>query len=89
MPAISSFFGIVIYMYCFDDERHQLPHVHAKYQGMAAAFSLLDGERVAGRLPRPQTRLVQRWIGIHREELLTAWRLAVAGQPPFCIDPLT
>lgn len=27
------FYGIVIYLYFFDDERHKPPHIHAKYQG--------------------------------------------------------
>jgi hypothetical protein len=30
MPTISMFFGIVINMYCFDNERHKLPDVHAR-----------------------------------------------------------
>lgn len=30
MPAISMFYGIVIYLYFFDDERHKLPHIHSK-----------------------------------------------------------
>ncbi len=33
MPTISMFYGIVICLYFFDDERHKLPHIHAKYQG--------------------------------------------------------
>lgn len=27
MPTISMFYGIVIYLYFFDDERHKLPHI--------------------------------------------------------------
>ena len=40
MPTISSFFGVIIYLYFFDDERHGLPHIHAKYQGQEAVFSI-------------------------------------------------
>jgi hypothetical protein len=29
------FYGIVIYLYFFDDERHKLPHIHARYSGQA------------------------------------------------------
>lgn len=43
MPAISMFYGIVIYLYLFDDERHKLPHIHARYQGQDATFSIMDG----------------------------------------------
>jgi hypothetical protein len=88
MPAISMFFGIVIYLYFFDDERHKAPHIHAKYQGENASFSILDGEILSGRFPIPKMRLVQAWIEIHREELLANWDLAVNGAHPFQIEPL-
>ncbi|TXG97093.1 MAG: DUF4160 domain-containing protein [Rhodocyclaceae bacterium] len=88
MPTISMFYGIVICLYFFDDERHNLPHIHAKYQGEEAAFSILDGEVLNGSIPPGKTRLVQAWIEIHRESLLADWDLAVNGQIPFSIDPL-
>lgn len=43
MPTISMFYGIIVAMYFYDDERHHLPHIHAKYQGQDASFSILDG----------------------------------------------
>lgn len=70
MPAISTFYGIVVYLYFFDDERHKLPHVHAKYQGQEGVFSMLDGALLAGEIPVAKSRLVQAWIEIHREALL-------------------
>lgn len=88
MPTISMFYGIIITLYFFDDERHHLPHIHAKYQGQDASFSILDGAVLNGEIPLPKTRLVQAWIEIHREALLADWELAVNGQPPFAIDPL-
>lgn len=88
MPAISMFYGVVIYLYFFDDERHKLPHIHARFQGRDASFSILDGALIAGDLPTAKARLVQAWIEIHREELVADWELAASGQPPFPIDPL-
>lgn len=88
MPTISMFFGIVIYMYFYDNERHQLPHIHAKYQGKDATFSILDGEVIAGEIPAAKAKLVQAWIEIHREELMANWDLAINGEPLFRIDPL-
>ena len=32
-------------------------------------------------------KLVQAWIEIHREDLMVDWKLAVAGEPVFKIDP--
>jgi hypothetical protein len=88
VPAISMFYGIVIYLYFFDDERHKLPHIHARFQGHNASFSILDGAVLAGDIPLAKIKLVQAWIEIHRDELVADWDLAVSGQPPFPIDPL-
>lgn len=88
MPTISMFYGIVICLYFFDDERHNLPHLHAKYQGQEAAFSILDGSILAGDIPQSKRRLVQAWIEIHRDSLLANWELAVNGLPPYAIEPL-
>ena len=88
MPTISMFYGIVIYLYFFDDERHKLPHIHAKYQGQDASFSILDGSILSGEIPQGKVKLVQAWIEIHREALMADWELAVNGEPPFRIEPL-
>ena len=88
MPAISMFYGIIIYMYFFDDERHKLPHIHAKYQGAEAVFAIGDGSVLSGDLPVSRTRLIQAWIEIHRDALLADWALAVRGEALFQIDPL-
>ena len=88
MPAISMFFGVVIYMYFFDDAAHNTPHIHARHQGKEASLSITDGSVLAGALPAAKLRLVQAWIEIHRDELVADWELAVNGQTPFPIDPL-
>lgn len=82
------FYGIVIYLYFYDDERHKLPHIHTRYQGEDASFSILDGAVISGSIPIAKTRLVQARIEIHRESLQADWELAVNGQTPFAIDPL-
>ena len=88
MPTISMFYGIIISLYFYDDERHKLPHIHAKYQGQDASFSILDGELLSGEIPPAKTKLVQAWIEIRREDLLANWELAINGQSLFPIDPL-
>jgi hypothetical protein len=67
MPMISSFYGILIYMY-WDD--HPPPHIHAIYGGEEAIVSVTSGEIVAGNLSRPTLRLVREWIGLRRPSLL-------------------
>ena len=58
------------------------------YAGDEAVFAIETGESLDGYLPRRQTRLVQAWIEIRREELMADWSLAAKGQPVFNIDPL-
>ena len=88
MPPISMFYGIVIYLYFFDDERHKLLHIHARYRGQETSFSITDGAMLRGETPNAKARLVQAWIEIHREALVADWELAASGQAPFPIDPL-
>ncbi|MCK7544830.1 DUF4160 domain-containing protein [Marinobacter bryozoorum] len=88
MPVISMFYGILIRMYLLDNQHHNLPHIHARYAEHEASISLVDGEVLAGTLPRKQLRLVQAWIELHQEELLVDWNLAAEGELPFRIPPL-
>ena len=88
MPLISSFYGVLIYLYWLDTRQHHLPHIHAIYAGDEAVFGIESGDVLDGHLPRRQTRFVQAWIELRRDELLADWSLAVKGQPVFPIDPL-
>ncbi|QEG37753.1 hypothetical protein Pr1d_51000 [Bythopirellula goksoeyrii] len=75
-------------MYFLDNKRHNLPHIHARYQSEEAVFAIPDGEILEGGLPPGKIRLVQAWIEIHRQELLDGWQLAVNGELPNKIPPL-
>lgn len=88
MPLISSFYGVLIYLYWLDTRQHHLPHIHAIYAGDEAVFGIETGDVIDGQLPRRQTRFVQAWIELRRDELLADWSLAVKGQPVFPIEPL-
>jgi Domain of unknown function (DUF4160) len=50
--------------------------------------SIDDGSVLADSLPTAKLKLVQAWIEIHRDDLMVDWKLAVAGEPVFKIDPL-
>ncbi len=88
MPTISMFYGILVSIFFEDNERHHTPHIHARYQGMKASISIIDGVLLAGDMPQKQLRMVQVWIDIHRDELLANWELAISGEEPFRIAPL-
>ena len=53
MPRISEFFGIAIYMYWFDRQKHQVPHFHARFAG--------------DRLSTPWTGAVSRVTSVHAQ----------------------
>jgi hypothetical protein len=88
MPTISMFYGIIVYMFFYYNKKHQLPHIHAKYAESDAVFSIDSGELLDGEFPRNKRKLVEAWIEIHREDLMTDWDLAVSGQNPLPIKPL-
>lgn len=88
MPVISMFYGIVISMYYAESKRHKKPHIHVKYQGQEAVVAIPDGEILEGSIKANRMKLVQAWIEIHKEDLMTDWELAVSGQPVFNIEPL-
>ena len=88
MPTISMFYGIIVSMFFEINDKHHLPHVHVRYQGMKASIAIADGALLAGEIPDRQLRMVQVWIDLHRDELLADWELATTGETPFCIDPL-
>ena len=88
MPVISMFYGILVYMYFFDNKQHKMPHIHAKYQDEESIFNILTGEILEGNLRPAKVKLVQAWIEIHRDELIADWELASKGEAIFKIDPL-
>lgn len=88
MPTISMFYGIVVSLYFYDNEKHNLPHIHVRYQGTKAIFNIENSEMLEGDLPRKQQKLVSAWMEIHHDELVADWELAVVGETPYKIDPL-
>ncbi|MES9882426.1 MAG: DUF4160 domain-containing protein [Sedimenticola sp.] len=57
MPAISLFYGIIIYMFCFDDKKHHLPHIHAHYGEKSAVIFIDDGKILQGNLPKKKNEI--------------------------------
>ncbi|MGO9341950.1 MAG: DUF4160 domain-containing protein [Acidimicrobiales bacterium] len=88
MPRVSSFYGIVIYMY-FDEIRHEgRPHFHAVYRGREASIDIRDLSVLAGALLPRAFRMVSEWAGVHRLELIEDWERARRGQKLISISPL-
>ena len=85
MPTISTFLGIVIYMYW---REHGPPHFHAVYAEHGAAFDIRTLRVLHGSLPRRVHSLVVEWAVEHREALLEDWDLCRQNKPPRAIPPL-
>lgn len=88
MPAISMFYGIIVYLYFFDNKQHKTPHIHAKFQSDEVIVSIPDGIVIDGDFPINKMKLLQAWIVIHKEELLADWELASKGEQIFKIEGL-
>ncbi len=88
MPTISMFYGILIRMFFYDTDKHNVPHIHAEYQGQTAVYSINDGTVLAGNFPAKKHKLVVAWIEIHQDDLIADWDLAVHGKTPFPIRGL-
>lgn len=88
MPAISAFYGIIVYMYFMDNKQHKAPHIHAKYQEHEVVVSIPDGGVLDGDIPKSKMKLLQAWIELHKDELVADWELAVSGEQPYKIEPL-
>ncbi len=85
MPVISSFYGILIYMYW---NEHAPPHFHAKYGEFQAVINIKDFSMMNGKLPPKALALVVEWASIHQEELLKNWDLGIKGETFKKIEPL-
>jgi hypothetical protein len=88
MAIISMFYGLIISMYCLDNNQHHLPHIHVKYQDEEVIISIPDGSILDGILKPNKLKLVLAWVEIHKEELMADWFLASNGETVFKIDPL-
>jgi len=88
MPAISMFYGVIVYMYFMDNKQHHRPHIHVKYHEDEVIVSIPDGEVLEGSIPSSKMKLLQAWIELHKDELVADWQLAISGQQLYKIEPL-
>ena len=72
MPLISSFLGILIYMFKEKNSPHHKPHIHAVYGGKKISIAA-DGEILAGKLPKKQQKYVEAWVALREDEIKASW----------------
>lgn len=82
------FYGIIVSLYYFDNNQHNTPHIHVKYQENEVVVNIMTSEIIKGTIPANKLKLVSAWMEIHRDELIADWSLAIQGEEVFKIDPL-
>ena len=87
MPELSRFGGMVIYMLFKDVGQHHKPHVHVYYGDYEAVIGI-DGELLAGSLPRKQLKIITGWLAFNEEKAYEAWNHAVQGEHFEKIPPM-
>jgi len=87
MPSLSTFYGLIIWMYKETSGKHNVPHIHVQYGEEQLVISL-DGEILEGEIPRPKKKLLDAWMEIHHDELVANWTLLSKGEKPVKIEPL-
>ena len=60
-----------------DNERHNRPHIHVKYNNENAVFSKPECDLIRGSLNKKKRKLVEAWIVLNEESLMADWELAI------------
>ncbi len=84
-PRISSFYGIVTWMYWND---HNPPHFHATYGDFEILIRIADFSIYSGALPPRAFGLVMEWASLYQDELLENWILLQEDRPGKKIESL-
>lgn len=72
MALISSFLGMLIYMYKEKNKPHHIPHVHARYREYELSIAA-NGDILEGDLPRKQLKGLEAWVAIHEDDIIASW----------------
>lgn len=88
MPLLSSFFGIVVYMYWERQSKHYAAHFHALYNEYECIYRLPDLVILSGKLSVRADRMVRTWAKLHKEELIENWKRIQQNKPIKKISPL-
>ena len=53
---------------------HNVPHIHAHYQGENISVSLIDGKVLAGNIPKKNEKIAVSWVKDNIETLRITWK---------------
>ena len=57
----------------FQQCEHNPPHIHAIYGEYIGTIDIQTSQLIEGDLPTRALHLVQEWLKIHKNEILTIW----------------
>lgn len=83
---VSIFFGIKIIFK--NNSEHNPPHFHAEYNGHKILVNIIEGEVIAGYMPKKQLKLILAWCELYQDELMENWELMLEGKQPNQIQGL-
>jgi hypothetical protein len=80
MALISSFFGLLIYIFMEKGGKHKKPHIHVKYQGEMRSYDL-SGKLLAGeKLPKKQLKILEAWMALKEDEIRASYDAYQEGE---------
>ena len=71
--------GIEYIIHTNEVGKHNLPHLHAKYQNSEAVIELTTGKVLAGNLKPTQNRMASEWVIRNDEMLRNRWNELTKG----------
>lgn len=83
MPSIAEFLGMWIMINWTD---HNPPHIHVKSAEFLATVTIKDAKLLSGFLPPTKLKILQKWVKLHKNELLDNWELAQEQKPLYKIE---
>jgi hypothetical protein len=80
VPTVAMVAGMQV-MFYYDD--HAPPHFHVRGTQFVARIAIVDGSvlDVDGRMTVRETRILRKWSGLRRHELMSNWERARNSQP--------
>lgn len=58
MPVISMFYGLIVRMYYFDQQKHKSPHIHVQYGDQQVVIGIPEGAILEGELKTQKLKLM-------------------------------
>lgn len=88
MPEVDALLGLSFHIYYFDNNQHNLPHLHVKYAEYELVFSIEPITCLEGFLPNKQRKIAEKHIKQYKKQFLKMWNKAIKGEHPGKLEDL-